>query len=807
MSDAGYAGVSRRASPAMEAPMSRKAPGCPPQRRITQLLFVFLVAACSVLAACGDDNDKKSSNPVPVLSAVSPTTASVGGAAFTLTVTGSGFVTESAVQWNGAARTTTYVSSTQLTAAIPASDLATAGTVQVTVVNPPKGGGTSTAAGFLVQNPAPAVASLSPASTMAGSGPFDLSVNGSGFMSGAAVQWNGAPRATTFVSSTQVRAAITAADVATAGTAQVRVTNPSPGGTSPALTFTIEPAPPPLAISGLSPSGVVAGGPAFDLTVTGTSFVQGAVVQWNGAVRATTYLSSTQVRAAITAADVATAGSFRIAVVNPPPAPGVSNTLDFVVTSPPSGPGIPLRITVAPDGSLPNGASVNGGADFFARYVFFASKASNLVPGDTNDAWDIFVRDTCRDAATGCVPSTTRVSVAPDGSQANGDSGWTASAPEASLAVSYFGRYVAFVSTASNLVAGDTNGVADVFVRDTCVGSRTACVPETVRVSVRSDGSQSNLPSSTPAIGGKGTQVAFVSADAAMVPGDANGVADVFLRDVCFGSPGGCAPVSRRISVATDGAEANAASGSPVFTDRYVAFVSAASNLVAGDTNGVEDVFMRDTCIGQSTACTPSTERISLGSGGAQATGPSGDPRVGPGVAGADGNDYDGRYIAFVSSAANLVAGDTNGVADVFVRDTCHGVVTSCVPATYRVSLTSTGQQITGAASLAPGYLKWDGMEIAFVTAANGVVADDTNGLADVYYRHLCYGAQGCVETTKRMSVGEGGTQGNGPSYGARMNHDLYGADVATYVSEATNLLPGTTPVPYFGCIYLVSLY
>jgi len=133
--------------------------------------------------------------------------------------------------------------------------------------------------------------------------------------------------------------------------------------------------------------------------------------------------------------------------------------------------------------------------------------------------------------------------------------------------------------------------------------------------------------------------------------------------------------------------------------------------------------------------------------------------------------------------------------------------LTSCVPATYRVSLTSTGQQITGAASLAPGYLKWDGMEIAFVTAANGVVADDTNGLADVYYRHLCYGAQGCVETTKRLSVGEGGTQGNGPSYGARMNHDLYGADVATYVSEATNLLPGTTPVPYFGCIYLVSLY
>jgi hypothetical protein len=552
------------------------------------------------------------------------------------------------------------------------------------------------------------------------------------------------------------------------------------------------------AITGLDPPGVQAGSPAFDLVVSGTAFVPGATVVWNGSDRVTTFLSSTQVRAAILASDVAVAGSTGVAVRNPAPGGGLSNVLNFLI-SPVSVPASPVRITVAPDGSLPNGPSINGGMDWDGRYVIFASKASNLVAGDTNDAWDIFVRDTCSYAEVPCTPTTTRISVAPDGSQADGDSGVTAASPEYGLAVSFTGRYVAFVSAATNLVAGDTNGVDDVFVRDTCIAARSACTPQTVRVSLRADGSQSNSPSSAPAIADDAGHVAFVSSDASMVEGDGNGVADVFLRDVCLGSDSGCTVGTRRISVAAGGSDANGASGTPSFSGRYLAFASAASNLVANDTNGLVDVFMRDTCVGAAGDCTPATERISVGVGGVQADGASSEPRVGPALA-----EYDGRFVAFVSSATNLVAGDTNGVADVFMRNTCRGLP-GCVPTTERISVTGTGQQIVGAPSHSPGFLRWDGETIPFVTAANGVVPDDTNGFEDVFVRHVCHDRLDCAETTVRVSLGQGGVQGNGDSYGPRMNHDPWGANVVTFESDATNLLPGSVPTPYYGSIFKTS--
>ena len=176
--------------------------------------------------------------PVPGLTTLSPNSATAGGPAFTLTVNGSNFVSGSVVQWNGTVRTTTFVSATQLTAAIPASDIAAAGTAQVTVANP--GGGTSNALTFTINTgtPAPSLTTLSPNSGTAGGPAFTLTVNGSNFVSGSVVQWNGSARTTTFVSATQLTAAIPASDIAAAGTAQVRVANPG-GGTSNALTFTI----------------------------------------------------------------------------------------------------------------------------------------------------------------------------------------------------------------------------------------------------------------------------------------------------------------------------------------------------------------------------------------------------------------------------------------------------------------------------------------------------------------------------------------------------------------------------------------
>jgi len=274
------------------------------------------------------------SNPVPTLSSISPISATAGGSAFTLTVSGSNFVAGSTVRWNGVDRTTSYVSATQLTASITAADIATAGTALVTVFTSTPGGGTSGSQSFTINNPAPTLTALSPGTTAAGSSAFTLTVTGSNFVAGSIVRWNGNDRTTTFVSATQLTASITAADVATAGTATVTVFNPTPGGgTSSGQTFTISVSNPVPTLSALSPSSATAGGSAFTLTVTGTNFVAGSIVRWNGNDRTTTYVSATQLTAAITAADIASSGTASVTVFNPTPGGGTSGSQTFTITS------------------------------------------------------------------------------------------------------------------------------------------------------------------------------------------------------------------------------------------------------------------------------------------------------------------------------------------------------------------------------------------------------------------------------------------------------------------------------------------
>jgi hypothetical protein len=272
-------------------------------------------------------------NPVPVISSLSPTSAAVGGAAFTLTVNGTGFTSGSTVRWNGATRTTNFVSATQLTAAIAAADIATASSVPVTVLTPAPGGGTSAAQTFSVTNPAPTLTSLSPASALAGDGAFTLTVNGGNFVSGSTVRWNGAARTTSFVSATQLTAAIPAADVAGAGTPQVTVFTPTPGGgTSAAQTFTVSnPAP---VLSGLAPGGATAGTGPITLVATGSGFVNGSTVRWNGGARTTTFVSATQLMATISAPDLATSGTAQITVATPAPGGGTSGSIGFAITAP-----------------------------------------------------------------------------------------------------------------------------------------------------------------------------------------------------------------------------------------------------------------------------------------------------------------------------------------------------------------------------------------------------------------------------------------------------------------------------------------
>ena len=313
-------------------------------------------------------NVTNTSNPVPTISALSPNNASAGSAAFTLTVSGTNFVSNSVVDWIGAAQPTTFVNATTLTASISAADIQFFNTtVPVVVVNPAPGGGPSNTFFFNVTTPVATLSTLSPNSAIAGGAAFNLTVNGSNFENNAVVQWNGSNRTTTFVSGTQLTAAITAADIASVGTASVAVFNPlpasgganglrtqgAPAGTfSNTLMFTINAANPLPTITSLSPSSASAGSAAFTLTVNGTNYISSSVVQWNGSPRTTIFVSATQLTAAITAADIQTANLDLVSVVNPAPGGGTSNVSQFNVTTP-----IPVLTSLAPNSATAGGAA------------------------------------------------------------------------------------------------------------------------------------------------------------------------------------------------------------------------------------------------------------------------------------------------------------------------------------------------------------------------------------------------------------------------------------------------------------------
>jgi hypothetical protein len=296
----------------------------------------------------------EATRPLPRITTINPTSALVGSAAITLTVNGTNFVTDSVVRWNGQARPTTFVNSTQLTAQIPASDLAAAGSAQVSVFTPPAGGGESNAVSFAINlppNPLPAISSINPTTVGAGTGAFTLIVNGTGFVSTSVVQLNGANRPTTFVSDTRLTAQIAAEDIASAGTVAIHVVSPTPGGgTSNDVSLTIVNAVP--VITSLSPSVVARGRSGFTLTVNGTGFVQGAQIAVNGATRLTTFVNNAQLTAQITTAEVANVGSLNIQVINPAPGGGSSNIVALLIrdTNP-----LPRLTALSPDTVLAGG--------------------------------------------------------------------------------------------------------------------------------------------------------------------------------------------------------------------------------------------------------------------------------------------------------------------------------------------------------------------------------------------------------------------------------------------------------------------
>jgi WD40-like Beta Propeller Repeat len=328
-------------------------------------------------------------------------------------------------------------------------------------------------------------------------------------------------------------------------------------------------------------------------------------------------------------------------------------------------------------------------------------------------------------------------------------------------AISADGRYVAFSSRSSNLVPGDTNGEADIFVKDRQTGA-------TERVSVDSGGNQASGASLgqglnyDATISADGRFVGFASAAANLVPGDTNGAADVFVHDRQTGA-------TERVSIDSAGNQENdgPVSDTPLAINgdgRFVAFESQASNLVPGDTNGASDVFVHDRQTG-------GTERVSVDSAGNQATSHSQNPAI----------SGDGRFVSFNSGASNLVAGDTNGTRDIFVKDRQTGT-------TERVNVDSAGNQAEGGSfSFSVGVgnpISSDGRFVGFASDASNLVPGDTNGTFDSFLHDRQTG------TTERVSVDSAGNQGNGDSYHSSVSAD---GRFVGFTSSASNLVSGDT--------------
>ncbi|MFC4534130.1 S8 family serine peptidase [Sphaerisporangium dianthi] len=380
-------------------------------------------------------------------------------------------------------------------------------------------------------------------------------------------------------------------------------------------------------------------------------------------------------------------------------------------------------------------------------------------------------------------PATERVSLAEGAGQGDNDSWW----PK----LSNDGGAVVFASMASNLVPDDTNDDLDVFVTDL----RTGAIE---RVSVASDGTQADAFSLVPTLSGDGRYVGFSSGATNLVPGDTNGQTDAFAHDRQTGR-------TEMLSVASDGGLSDGLTSQPALSGdaRYAAFNSDATNLVSGDTNGRTDVFVRDRQTG-------TTERVSAGQGGAESDGNSREQSI----------SADGRFVAFESSATNLVAGDTNERIDVFVRDRQTGT-TELVAAPEGIEpnspiISADGRMVvyigTGPkgwhiyrydrqartstlVSAAPGggpandwsfapAVSADGETVAFYSYATDLAGPDGNGRTDVYVRDMKAGK------TERVSADPKGVDGDGSSELPALSGN--GRYVA-FQSTSANLTTGDT--------------
>jgi Tol biopolymer transport system component len=384
------------------------------------------------------------------------------------------------------------------------------------------------------------------------------------------------------------------------------------------------------------------------------------------------------------------------------------------------------RVSISSEGGQGNNFSVMSAISADGRQVAFLSMASNLVAGDTNRNFDIFVRD----RRSGV---TRRVSLAADGAEAQGSSAEPAFAAD--------GKSLAFSSSARNLVDGDSLPFQDVFTVTLSDG-------RVERVSVDAAGQPALGDSRLASVSADGRHVAFVSRAANLAAGDDNGENDIFVRDRNHHR-------TARISNGLGGAAADGASTQASISrdGQIVAFRSSATNLVPGDTNYGDDIFVY----------VRKTGRITRIAG--PAAQPNGDS-LEPALAG------DGRFVAFVSYADNLVPHDDNQREDVFVYDRRSGRIARASESAQGAA----GNGSSGQPTITP-----DGRFVAFLSDADNLVDGDTNRRKDIFVKDMR------TRRILRVSMAADGSQGDGDCFQPSISAD--GVTVA-FRSNAGNLVP-----------------
>jgi WD40-like Beta Propeller Repeat len=393
----------------------------------------------------------------------------------------------------------------------------------------------------------------------------------------------------------------------------------------------------------------------------------------------------------------------------------------------------PQVVSISALGGPADGPSESPAISADGRFVAFYSEAKNLVASGA--AGNVFVRDTCAGTTAACSPATKAIDVAADGGPANGKTG-------RQVAISGDGRFVSFMSRATNLISGPpqvASGYWNVYVRDLCVGSNVpaGCVPQTEAISTGLNGEPSSGPSASPSLSGDGRFVAFVSSATNIAPGIASAHPQVYVRDTCVGPTATKACVPRTIAAAMDDDDLGASiqSGRPVISadGRFVAFEAWSEPAATQNSPASAAIVLADTCLGADAAagCTPSAQRISYATDGSLLTGVNLAPSI----------TQDARFVVFESQPA-VAKGDSPTSSKAFLRDTCLGATApdGCSPSTALISI-GNSVAIDKNPVFSP-FISGSGRYISFVEGRSAYASQsESTAEGALVVRDTCFGA------------------------------------------------------------------